>query len=59
MARGVQAAGIDVILPSEVGRLAAVLGELSRWRTIPQHVVRKHVPSLILDLWLSVESIAH
>eukprot|EP00884_Botryococcus_braunii_P002738 jgi/Botrbrau1/12465/Bobra.0169s0012.2 len=55
MAKGVQAAGIDVILPSEVGRLAAFLQELLRWGSFPADQVRRRVPSLVLDLWPSIE----
>jgi hypothetical protein len=54
VARGVQAAGIDVTLPAEVGGLAALVEQLGRQGTISRGMMQQHVPPLILDLWLSL-----
>lgn len=53
VAHGVEAAGIQVVLPGEVGSLLAFFAELARSGHFSDHELSSSVP-LIYDTWLSV-----
>lgn len=53
VAHGVEAAGIQVALPGEVGSLLAMLSELGRYKQIPDSMLSDCIP-FVYDTWLSV-----
>ena len=53
VAQGVEAAGIQVKLPGEVGVVLAFFGEMARHGALPERLVSEHVP-FVYDAWLSV-----
>ena len=53
VAQGIEAAGIQVALPREVGTLLAFLRELGRFGDVPDSLVARHIP-FVYDTWLSV-----
>ena len=54
VAQGIEAAGIEVALPQNVGLLLAFLDELGRYGNLPRSLIVQHVPPFIYDTWLSV-----
>lgn len=53
VAHGVEAVGIQVALPIEVGGMLAVLNELERYGEIPDRLLSNSLP-FVYDTWLSV-----
>lgn len=53
VAHGVEAAGIQVALPGEVGTVLAVLTEFGRYRPFSDNVLSSSMP-FVYDTWLSV-----
>ena len=53
VAHGVEAAGIQVALPGEVGSVLAMLTELGRYEQFPDGILSTSMP-FVLDTWLSV-----
>lgn len=53
VAHGVEAAGIQMALPREVGSLLAFLGELAQFGQLSESQLSSSIP-LIYDTWLSV-----
>jgi hypothetical protein len=54
VAQGVQAAGIDVALPRNVGILVAVVEDVCAHGGLSQGFVHQYIPPFITDTWLSV-----
>ena len=54
VAQGVQAAGIDVALPRQIGLLVALLEGVAEAGGFPQALLEQHMPPFVLDTWLSV-----
>lgn len=53
VAHGVEAAGIQIALPGEVGSVLAMLTELGRYKRLPDSILSASMP-FIYDTWLSV-----
>ena len=53
VAHGVEAAGIQVALPVEVGTVLALLTELGRHKQLPDSILSSSMP-FVSDTWLSV-----
>ncbi|KAK9819738.1 hypothetical protein WJX72_001772 [[Myrmecia] bisecta] len=53
VAQGIQAVGIDVMLPREVSMLMAFLEEMGRYGTMSRKQVHEFIPPLVADTWLS------
>ncbi len=54
VAQGVQAAGIDVALPSKIGTLVAFVESVAECGGFSESLVHQYVPPFIADTWLSV-----
>ncbi|CAL8464950.1 g4485 [Coccomyxa elongata] len=54
VAQGVQAAGIDVALPSKIGTLVAFVESVAEYGGMSHSLMHQYVPPFIADTWLSV-----
>jgi hypothetical protein len=52
VAHGIEAAGIQVTLPREVGTLLAFLEEMGRYMGFPDQLIAKNIP-FVYDTWSS------
>ena len=52
VAHGIEAAGIQVSLPREVGIVMAFLEEMGRYNAFPDQLVSKSIP-FVYDTWSS------
>ena len=54
VAKGVQAAGIDVALPRKIGTMVAFANEISAFGGFAEGLMQQHIPPFVTDTWLSV-----